>query len=191
MFEALTTAMAHSTAPMVLSDPRIADCPMVAVNKAFGDLTGYRSQELVGQNCRLLQGPKTDLTVRARIRSCLETGEGCIEWIVNYRRDGSVFYNLLFISPVCGLDGKLLYFFGNQLDITRGMPDWFVDVSFGRAHVVPRLEQEFHGVLREVVLATRVEALERIIAAAHRLAEISTSLAPGALDQLRVKSLQR
>jgi len=174
---------------MVLSDPRAADCPMVAVNKAFSDLTGYHPQELVGQNCRLLQGPKTDATSRARIRACLKAGEGCIEWIVNYKRDRSVFYNLLFISPVRDLDGTLLYYFGNQLDITRGMPDWFVDVSFGRAHVVPRLEQEFHGVLREVALAMRVEALERIIVAAHRLAEISTSLSPGALDRLRLKTL--
>ncbi len=189
MLEALTTAMAHSTAPMVLADPHVADCPMVAVNKAFGDLTGYRPEELVGQNCRLLQGPKTDATSRKRIRACLAAGEGCIEWIVNYRRDGSTFYNLLFISPVHEPNGKLLYFFGNQLDITRGMPDWFVDVSFGRAHVVPRLEQEFHNVLREVVLAARVEALERIVAAAHRLAEISVSLSPGALDQVKLKTI--
>ena len=183
--DALTAAMMHSAAPMVLSDPWSADCVMVAANQAFADLTGYPLSEIVGRNCRFLQGPKTDPGSPPRIRTCLQAGEGCIEWIVNYRRDGSAFYNLLFISPVRDLGGKLLYFFGNQLDITTGMPEWFVEVSFGRAHVTPALEQEFHALLREVGIAGRVQALERIVAAAHRLAEISTSLAPGTLRHIR------
>jgi len=188
--EALTAAIMHSTAPMVLSNPRLADCPMVAMNQAFVDLTGYSCDEMLGRNCRFLQGPKTDPDSAPRIRTCLEAGQGCIEWIVNYRRDGSVFWNLLFISPVRDEDGTLLYYFGNQLDITKGFPDWLVDVSFGRAHVVPALEQEFHALLREIdgntgpaeSAAARAQSLERIVAAAHRLAEISTSLAPGTLD---------
>jgi PAS domain S-box-containing protein len=182
--DALTTAMMHSTEPMVLSDPHIPDYPMVAANQAFADLTGYPVAEIIGRNCRFLQGPKTDPASPPRIRACLAAGEGCIEWIVNYRRNGSLFYNLLFISPVRDLDGKLLYFFGNQLDITMGTPDWLVEVAFGRAHVVPALEQEFHALLQEVGLAERVQALDRIVAAAHRLAEISTSLAPGTLDTM-------
>ncbi len=188
--EALTAAIMHSAAPMVLSNPRLADCPMVAMNQAFVDLTGYRREDMLGRNCRFLQGPKTDPDSAPRIRACLDAGQGCIEWIVNYRRDGSVFWNLLFISPVYGGDGTLLYYFGNQLDVTKGFPDWLVDVSFGRAHVVPALEREFHALLREIDensgpagnAAPRARSLERIVAAAHRLAEISTSLAPGTLD---------
>ncbi len=188
--EALAAAIMHSAAPMVLSNPRLADCPMVAMNQAFVDLTGYGREEMLGRNCRFLQGPKTDPDSAPRIRACLDAGQGCIEWIVNYRRDGTVFWNLLFISPVYGEDGTLLYYFGNQLDITEGFPDWLVDVSFGRAHIVPALEREFHALLHEIdgntapaeSAAARAEALERIVAAAHRLAEISTSLAPGTLD---------
>ncbi len=181
---ALTTAMMHSTAPMVLSDPALPDCPMVAVNQAFVDLTGYAHADLVGRNCRFLQGPKTDPISPRRIRTCLDAGSGCIEWIVNYRRDGTAFYNLLFISPVRDLDGTLLYFFGNQLDITCGMPDWLAEVSIGSAHVVPALEHEFHALLHQVDLAEKVQALQSIITAAHRLAEISVSLEPGTLQQL-------
>ena len=180
--EALTTAMMHSTAPMVLSDPNQPDCPMVVVNPAFRELTGYDDAELVGRNCRFLQGPRTDPTSPARIRSCLEQGQGCIEWIVNYRRDGSLFWNLLFISPVRDEEGNLLFFFGNQLDITRGTPDWLVEVSLGQAYVVPSLEREFHALLREVDVAGRVNALERVIAAAFRLSEISTSLSPSPVE---------
>lgn len=182
--DALTTAMKHSVAPMALSDPALPDCPLVAVNQAFSDLTGYPHAELVGRNCRFLQGPKTDPISPRRIRTCLEAGSGCIEWIVNYRRDGSAFYNLLFISPVRDLDGELLYFFGNQLDITHGMPHWLPEVSIGSAHVVPALEHEFHALLREVDLAAKVEALQSIVDAAHRLAEISVRLEPGTLQRL-------
>jgi hypothetical protein len=82
-------------------------------------------------------------------------------------------------------DGNLVFFFGNQLDITLGFPDWVVELKLGRAHVVPELEAEFHALLREVGVAQQAQALERIVAAAHRLAEISTSLTPGMLGQAK------
>jgi PAS domain S-box-containing protein len=183
--EALTAAMDHSSAPMVLSDPHLPDTPMVAVNQAFAALTGYPVEEIVGRNCRFLQGPRTDPVSAPRIRACLDAGQGCIEWIVNYRRDGSHFYNLLFISPVRDEAGELLFFFGNQLDITRGSPAWLSEVPFGSAHLVPALEAEFHALLKVVGIAAQTKALERIVAAAHRLAEISTKLAPGTLEEAR------
>ena len=183
--EALTTAMTHSAAPMALSDPNLPDCPVVAANQGFCDLTLYPEHEIVGRNCRFLQGPMTDPAAPPRIRACLAAGQGCIEWILNYRRDGSMFWNLLFISPVRDPDGRVMYFFGNQLDITQGYPTWLVKLSLGRAHIPSELEQEFHALLREVDVAKRADVLERVIAAAHRLAEISTSLAPGTLGEVR------
>jgi len=183
--DALTEAMHHSAAPMVLSDPNLPDTPMVAANQAFADLTGYPVAEIVGRNCRFLQGPRTDPASPARIRACLDAGQGCIEWIVNYRRDGSHFYNLLFISPVRDAAGTLLFFFGNQLDITKGSPAWLDEVQFGRAHLVPALEAEFHALLKVVGIAAQTAELERIVAAAHRLAEISTKLQPGTLESFK------
>ena len=180
--DALRVAMMHSTAPMVLSDPFLPDGPMVAVNPAFTRVTGYTAEEAVGRNCRFLQGANTDPATAPRIRAALQAGQGCIEWIVNYRKDGSAFWNLLFISPVHDAGGALRYFFGNQLDITRGMPDWFTDLSFGKAHVDPKLEAEFHAVLGDIGDAERVHALDRIVAAAHRLAEITVQLTPGTLS---------
>ncbi len=183
--DALTTAMQYSTAPMVLCDPHLPDTPMVAVNPAFVALTGYPMEEIVGRNCRFLQGPRTDPVSPPRIRACLDAGHGCIEWIVNYRRDGSRFYNLLFISPVRDATGTVQFFFGNQLDITLGSPDWLDEVSFGSAHLVPAQEEEFHTVLEGVSIAAQAKGLERIVAAAHRLAEISTKLQPGTLEALK------
>lgn len=183
IFEALVTAMAHCKSPMVLTDPEAADWPMVAVNQAFCDATGYDVAESVGRNCRFLQGPRTDPTAGPRIRACLDEGQGCVEWILNYKKDGAKFWNLLFISPVRDVYGRLLYYFGNQLDVTLGFPDWMAEVQFGRAHVLPALETEFHALLREVRLAQRVEALGRIVSSAHRLAEITAKLAPGTLGR--------
>ncbi len=183
--DALTTAMQYSTAPMVLCDPHLADTPMVAANRAFEELSGYPIDEIVGRNCRFLQGQDTDPVSQRRIRGCLDAGQGCIEWIVNYRRDGSKFYNLLFISPVHDADGSLLFFFGNQLDITMGSPDWLNEVQFGSAQIVPALEEEFHVLLKEVGVAAQTQGLERIVAAAHRLAEISTKLEPGVLEAFK------
>ncbi len=180
--DALRAAMMHSDAPMVLSDPHLPDCPMVAINPAFTAVTGYDEAFSVGRNCRFLQGPRTDPEAAPRIRKCLEAGQGCIEWIVNHRKDGRAFWNMLFISPIHDESGALRYYFGNQLDVTLGFPDWFVDVSFGKAHVVPALEREFHALLQEVGVAERAHALERIVAAAHRLAEITVQLAPGTLE---------
>jgi PAS domain S-box-containing protein len=181
MLEALTTAMMHSSAPMVLSDPHLPDMPMIVVNQAFVELSGYPREALIGRNCRFLQGPKTDPTAAPRIRACLQAGQGCIEWIVNYRRDGSTFWNLLFISPVRAADGTLLYYFGNQHDVTYGFPTWLPEVGFGPAQVAPALEQEFHALVAEVDEAGRAQALGRITAAARRIAEISVQLAPGTL----------
>ena len=183
MGEALRAAMMHSTAAMVLSDPHLADCPLVAVNPAFTTVTGYSVEDSVGRNCRFLQGARTDPGTAPRIRACLDAGQGCIEWVVNYRQDGTPFWNLLFISPIRDEEGAVRYYFGNQLDITLGFPEQFADVTFGRAHVVPKLEAEFHAVLQEAEDAERSQKLDRIVAAAHRLAEVTVRLAPGTLDE--------
>ncbi len=187
MTAALLAAIAHSTEPLVLTDARQPDTPMIAVNTAFEALSGYSRVELVGRNCRLLQGAGTDQATRARIGRCVRAGEGCIEWIVNYRKDGTAFWNLLFVSPVFGPDGTLRHHLGNQLDITKGLPDWIGEVTFGRAHMSPEIQAEFHGLLHEIlentdtVVSNSSLALERIIAAARRLSELSTQLDPGKL----------
>ncbi len=183
---ALLAAIANSTEPMVLSDARLPDMPMVAVNSAFEALSGFPRIELVGRNCRFLQGGGTDPATRARIGRCLQAGEGCIEWIVNYRKNGRAFWNLLFISPVFGSDGGLRYYLGNQLDITEGLPAWLGEVTFGRAHMSPDIQAEFNSLLQEILgnsdhmLTNGGLALQGIIGSARRLAELTTQLEPGA-----------
>ncbi len=181
--EALLAAMAHSSEPMSLSDPRLPDHPIVAVNAAFEAMTGYPRAEAVGRNCRFLQGPATDHAAARQLGRIIAAGHGCVEWIVNHRKDGGVFWNLLFLSPVRDADGTLLHFFGNQHDITEGLPPRLTEIGFGRAHMPPESEAEFQRLLREITAAdapTQARSLERMLAAARRLAEVSTHLVPDA-----------
>ena len=105
--------------PMVLTDPNQPDNPIVFVNRAFLDLTLYSEEELLGRNCRLLQGEQTDPATVAEIRLAVEEQRAVAVDILNYKSDGRPFWNGLFCAPVFDAEGKLLYWFASQMDITR------------------------------------------------------------------------
>ena len=112
-------ALQMTRMPMILTDPRQDDNPIVFANKAFLDLTGYEECEVLGRNCRFLQGAETDRDAVAEMRAAIDAKEAIALEVINYRRDGSSFWNAVFIAPVLGPDGELLYFFASQLDVTR------------------------------------------------------------------------
>ncbi|WP_377278304.1 PAS domain-containing protein [Rhizobium sp. R86522] len=104
--------------PMLITDPRQPDNPIIFCNQAFSNLTGYSTDELIGRNCRLLQGPETDIGAIARLREAISAERDLAIDILNYRKDGSQFWNALFVSPVRDADGEVVYFFASQLDFT-------------------------------------------------------------------------
>ncbi len=112
-------AVQMSRMPMCLTDPHRPDNPIVFCNQAFEQLTGYGRDEILGRNCRFLQGPDTDPAMVAEIRRGLDAGEDVHQEIYNYRRNGTGFWNALFVSPVLDTDGRLAYHFASQLDVTR------------------------------------------------------------------------
>ena len=105
--------------PMILTDPRQDDNPIVFANKAFLDLTGYEEKEVLGRNCRFLQGPRTDQEHVRELREAVEGGHAVSLEILNYKRNGTPFWNAVFIGPVFDTEGHLLYFFASQLDVSR------------------------------------------------------------------------
>jgi len=105
--------------PMVLTDPRQDDNPIVFANNAFLDLTGYDQDEVIGRNCRFLQGAQTDRAVVAQLREAVGQRRAISVEILNYRRDGSPFWNGVFLGPVYDEAGELLFFFASQLDVSR------------------------------------------------------------------------
>lgn len=176
---ALLSIIRHAAEPMGVSDPRQPNNPMVAVNAAFESLTGYPAAATLGRNCRFLQGPATDRAATLRIRGCIEARRGCVEWLVNYRQDGSRFWNLLFMVPVFAPDGTLLHFFANQRDMSAEVPQGLPDYVLGRSDLPPEGEADFQALLREALEHPGLEAAAAVqagIAAAIRLNEITTRL---------------
>ncbi len=101
-----------------LSDPRLPDDPLVFVNPAFERTTGYSWAEVAGRNCRFLQGPDTDLADVRRLSEALSRGEHCTVTLLNYRKDGTTFWNELAVSPVYDDEGTLMQHVGIQTDVT-------------------------------------------------------------------------
>lgn len=104
--------------PMVITDPAQADNPIVFCNVAFQKLTGYSREEIIGRNCRFLQGPDTNFEEVAKVRAAIEGGYDVDVDLLNYRKDGSTFWNALHMSPVRDTAGVIRFFFASQLDVT-------------------------------------------------------------------------
>ncbi|MCM5573051.1 PAS domain-containing protein, partial [Xanthomonas hortorum pv. pelargonii] len=105
--------------PMTVTDPHLLDNPIVFANRAFLEMTGYSSEEVIGHNCRFLQGPDTDPANVNEVRASIANRREFATEVLNYRKDGSSFWNALFVSPVFDDKGELVYFFGSQLDVSR------------------------------------------------------------------------
>ena len=104
--------------PMVITNPRLPDNPIVYCNQAFQDLSGYERDEIVGRNCRFLQGPDTDRSEIARIRTAIAHGQDVKADLLNYRKNGTTFWNALYLSPVRDDAGEIGYYFASQFDVT-------------------------------------------------------------------------
>ena len=104
---------------IVIVDALAADLPIVHVNDAFLRLTGYPEHEVLGRNCRFLQGPETDRVQTRRIADHLARGSDVQSVLLNYRRNATPFWNEVTISAVHRADGRLTHFIGNQVDVTQ------------------------------------------------------------------------
>jgi PAS domain S-box-containing protein len=102
-----------------ITDPRLPDDPLVWVNPSFTRITGYAAEEVVGRNCRFLQGPATDPAAVDEIRTALAERRTVTTTLLNYRKDGTAFWNQLSISPVFDGEGTLVSFVGVQTDVTE------------------------------------------------------------------------
>ena len=111
------TAMDAATVGITITDARAEDNPLVYANQRFEELTGFESEELLGQNPRFAQSSRTDQRTVAEIRRAVDAGEPISVELINQRADGTEWYNGLDISPV-HQDGELTHFLGFQRDVT-------------------------------------------------------------------------
>ena len=103
---------------IVIADLHQDDQPVVYVNPAFEKLTGYLAEEIIGQNCRMLQGAEPDQTANTQIRRAIDERQECSVVLKNYRKDNSLFWNKLFLAPVPDESGEISHYVGVQTDIT-------------------------------------------------------------------------
>ena len=104
---------------ILITDPNQPDHPIIYASPGFMQLTGYTAAEVIGRNCRFLQGKNTDPTAVTRVREAIQHKRHCTVEVLNYRKDGTTFWNELSISPVLDPSGRLTHFVGAQVDVTE------------------------------------------------------------------------
>lgn len=112
-------AIAACSEGIVITDPNQPDDPIVYVNSAFERTTGYVAEEVLGRNCRFLQGEDCDQPPLDELRAALREGRVCRVVLKNYKKDGTPFWNELSVSPVRDEEGQLVNFVGVQKDVTE------------------------------------------------------------------------
>lgn len=111
-------ALAVAAEGITIADACAPGRPLIYVNDGFERMTGYPKGEALGRNCRFLQGPDSDPAAVAEIRDALAGCRSCVVEILNYRKDGTTFWNRLSITPVQGERGEVTHFIGIQSDVT-------------------------------------------------------------------------
>ena len=141
----LHAAIAQTRMAMGFTDLRREDNPIVEINAASTRLTGYDEAETLGRNCRFLQGPATDRAEVARIAEAIaERRRACFEFL-DYRRDGTPFWNALHVSSVYDENGELVRFFGSQWDVSEKVAA--LRALEGRSRLT---DQKLHAAIDEV-----------------------------------------
>lgn len=173
--------------PMILTDPKQPDNPIVFANRAFQDLTGYDEAEIVGRNCRFLQGAQTDRETVREMRDAIAEHRATSIEVLNYKRDGTPFWNAVFIGPVFDQKGELIYFFASQLDVTRRRTseqafrqaqkmEAIGQLTAGLAHDFNNLLQVIAGNIESALNQTADDTIRRRLENASRAAERGAKL---------------
>lgn len=115
--KSLRTVVTATPVATIISDPRLPDNPIIAVNQAFVDLTGYTPREVLGRNCRFLSGAATEPWMTEKIREGACAHRPVLVEILNYKKCGTPFRNAVLVAPIYDDEDQLIYFLGSQIEI--------------------------------------------------------------------------
>jgi PAS domain S-box-containing protein len=152
-------AIRHSPIATVVSDPKQADNPLIAVNSAFCSLTGYDEDEILGRNCRFLRGPDTENSQTDKLRSSIHALQPALAELINYRKDGSPFRNAVMIAPMFDDSGKIEYFVGSQIEVLPEEESIAVVRQQQAAQIVDRLSPRQREILQQMAQGFRTKQI--------------------------------
>nr|AML76882.1 putative LOV domain-containing protein [Polyscias fruticosa] len=112
----LATTLERIEKNFVITDPRLPDNPIIFASDSFLELTEYSREEILGRNCRFLQGPETDPVTVRKIRDAIDNQKDVTVQLINYTKTGKKFWNLFHLQPMRDQKGEVQYFIGVQLD---------------------------------------------------------------------------
>jgi len=143
-FPPLLRFLEASSSPVVVTDALAPDQPIVLVNPAFEAMTGYRQEDAAGRNCRFLQGGDRDQPARAVIAAALAAGHACECELRNYRKDGTMFWNRLYLFPLRDDAGRITHVAGIQHDVSAEKASYarLATLAAERADLIRQLESE-------------------------------------------------
>ncbi|MEF8813071.1 MAG: bacterio-opsin activator domain-containing protein [Halovenus sp.] len=163
--ETIIRAIDEAPVGITISDPVLPDNPLVYLNEAYEDITGYEREDVLGRNCRFLQGPETSEEPVRKMREAVDNREPVSVELLNYREDGSPFWNKVDIAPLFDDQGELAHFVGFQSDITE------------------RKEAEATAQRRADALREERQALERVLGRVSGLLNDTSEVLVGSTDR--------
>jgi two-component system, NtrC family, sensor kinase len=161
-------AMDASSCGITIADASVRDLPLIYVNHAFEQITGYAASDVAGKNCRFLQQDDRFQANLTTLRDSIVNGRSCTVLLRNYRRDNSPFWNELYMSPVYNPQGQLTHFVGVQTDVTaRKQAE---DALFTKQATLEQTLKDLRDTQAMLIHAERMNALGQMVAGiAHEI----------------------
>ncbi|CAA2933628.1 LOV domain-containing [Olea europaea subsp. europaea] len=158
--EELKDALSTFQQTFVVSDASKPDFPIMYASAGFFKMTGYTSKEVIGRNCRFLQGKDTNPEDVAKIREALESGTTYCGRLLNYKKDGTPFWNLLTIAPIKDESGKVLKYIGMQVEVSKHTEG--VKEKMTRPNGLPESLIRYDARQKEMASSSVTELLEAV-----------------------------
>lgn len=179
----LKDALSNLQQTFVVSDATRPDIPIIYASAGFYTMTGYSAKEIIGRNCRFLQGPETDQNEVAKIRDAVKAGKSFCGRLLNYRKDGTPFWNLLTVTPIRDDNGKVIKFIGMQVEVskyTEGLSDKRM-----RPNELPVSLIRYDDRQKEKAMSSMTEVVQTV---KHRRADSPEREPPKASDADKISS---
>ncbi|PON41876.1 Phototropin [Trema orientale] len=156
----LKDALATLQQTFVVSDATKPECPIMYASNGFFSMTGYSSKEVIGRNCRFLQGPETDQDEVEKIRDAVRNGRSYCGRLLNYKKDGTPFWNLLTVTPIKDDRGNTIKFIGMQVEVSK-YTEGVVDKAL-RPNGLPKSLIRYDARQREKALDSITEVVQTV-----------------------------